>query len=147
MSDCRHFFTMRLIFTFTTAKLWLFLIFTVVFVIDIKFVCGRKDAIRTDSLNISYTDNTIEQSKLFYETLNGNGSISNINSQPVSNSTATKIPLVTLIESLSQDTSLYNETDSCKCGLASFASGKIVGGSTVNEPHFWPWFAAVVCQH
>ncbi|ODM98353.1 Clotting factor B [Orchesella cincta] len=35
-------------------------------------------------------------------------------------------------------------SSACSCGLAEFGTGKIVGGTNVDDAHLWPWFAVVV---
>lgn len=96
------------------------------------------------------TNNTKEVSQNAHESFNGNITLSTTTHPTVilSTSTATDYKSTSTQAFPSTENniiSLYStETNLCKCGVTTFGSGKIVGGTPVNEQNPWPWYATLV---
>lgn len=95
-------------------------------------------------------NNTKEDRENVHEIFNGNISLSATTRQPVIiPSTTPTAHSSTSMQPFPQNenntsSTHSTETNLCKCGVTSFGSGKIVGGTPVNEQNSWPWFATLV---
>ncbi|CAL8085807.1 unnamed protein product [Orchesella dallaii] len=54
------------------------------------------------------------------------------------------IPIILGGSTTTVPTTENHVSSACSCGLDGFGTGKIVGGTNVDDTHLWPWFAVVV---
>lgn len=108
-----------------------------VFVLSISFsVVITSISKSIDAQNVTHASCTTEklnETKTNIEYLNENGSQSTVTQQPIN-----YLPISTTKGTVRVSSNF------CKCGVMSFGSGKIVGGTPVSKQNFWPWFATLV---